>query len=383
MKNIILALSICAVAVLSGCGQADSSSADGETSYAAESVSSADDDRLSEEQLPDAEESTAEEDESEISDSSDESTEAQAEQALTEDIVTVEPKYDPAVVNEGVERAVAENSPEAANPSGWYWFTWQNFGNVYSNEELENCFERIQEICENADFSLSFSYKNLDTGARVDYDQYADYLTCSTIKAPYVETLLRMGIDLDDVIVRNDCWSGDDGAVASAPYGTEFTARELIEHTILESDNTAYYLLVKNYGYWQFNNDLYNIGVSYRLGDSWIFTHSYTADMLKCYEDIYYFGEENEQGAWLVELLSDTDLNIQIGKALGEKYTVAQKYGSEFTERTFNDCAIVYADSPFVLCIFTDQYPETEESCQVFKELAVVFDDINTLLADK
>ena len=50
-------------------------------------------------------------------------------------------------------------------------------------------------------------------------------------------------------------------------------------------------------------------------------------------------------------------------------------------EEAFNDCAIVYADSPFVLCIMTEQYPETEESCKVFKDLALVFDDINSLIA--
>ena len=52
-------------------------------------------------------------------------------------------------------------------------------------------------------------------------------------------------------------------------------------------------------------------------------------------------------------------------------------------ERAFNDCAIVYANSPYVLCIFTNQYPETEESCEIFKELALVFDDINSLVADE
>ena len=59
---------------------------------------------------------------------------------------------------------------------------------------------------------------------------------------------------------------------------------------------------------------------------------------------------------------------------------MAHKYGSEFNESNFHDCAIVYADSPFVLCIFTDQMPETEESCKVFRELARAFDDVNNLL---
>ncbi len=295
-------------------------------------------------------------------------------------VIEEDPRFDKVIVNEGVEEAVKANSPESAYVDGYYNFTWTDFGSVYSNEELEKCFDRINDIIANSGCTMSFSYKNIETGAYVAYNNYTRFMTCSTIKAPYVKSILEQGIDLDDVIVRNYIWSGDDGTVALAPYGQKYTAKQLIEYTILESDNTAYYLLEQTYGYWNFNNLLYSLGANYSLGDSWIFTYCTSDDMLKCYEDIYNFGEENEYGEWLIDLLSDTDLNIQIGQALGNKYKVAQKYGSEFGEYVFNDCAIVYADSPFVLCIFSNQYPETEEACVLFKELAVVFDDINTLL---
>lgn len=291
-------------------------------------------------------------------------------------------KYDPVQVNDEVESSVEAGKTEPASPSGYYSFTWSDFGDVYSNEELEDCFDRLQKICSESYFDLAFSYKNINTGAYVGYNQYTDFMTCSTIKAPYVKSILQNGIDLSEIITRNYIWPGDDGTVALAPYGTTYTAKQLIEYTILESDNTAYYLLFNNYGYSTYNSNQYQLGSSVLLGDSWIFTYCTSDEMMYNFEDIYHFGEENETGAWLIDLLSDTDVNMQIGQALGGKYKVAQKYGSEFNEIVFNDCAIVYADSPFVLSIFTNQMPETEESCKVFKDLAVVFDDINTLLAE-
>lgn len=294
-----------------------------------------------------------------------------------------DPKYDKVIVNEGVEAAVKANAPEKAYVNGYYNFTYSNFGEVYSNDELKKCFDRVNEIIANSGCTMGFSYKNIETGAYVSYNNYTRFMTCSTIKAPFVKSILEKSIDLNDVIVKNYIWPGDDGTVALAPYGQKYTAKQLIEYAILESDNTAYYMLEQTYGYWDFNTLLYSLGANYSLGDSWIFTYCTSDDMMKCYEDIYHFGEKNEYGKWLVELLSDTDLNIQIGQALGNKYKVAQKYGSEFNESVFNDCAIVYADSPFVLCIFSNQYPETEEACKLFKELAVVFDDINTLLVTK
>lgn len=372
MKKITaLAVLAAAAASLFGCsGPADSASSSAKASSAASSVKDG--------SAAEANVSAASGKEKEDNDKR--NNKKEEEKVLPED-VTQGGKYDNIVVNEGVERAVKANSPQAAAVNGYYSFTYSDFGKVYSNEELEKCFDRLQDICSNAGFSMSFSYRNIETGAYVGYNQYSRFMTCSTIKAPYIKSILQQGIDLDTVISRDYIWPGDTGTVVDAPFGTKYTARELIEYSILESDNTAYYLLFNTFGYQSFNSLLYSLGANYSLGDSWIFTYCTSDDMMKCYEDIYKFGESSENGKWLVELMSDTDVNIQIGKALGAKYKVAQKYGSEFNEWVFNDCAVVYADSPFVLCIFTQQYPETEESCQVFRELSLVFDDINTLLA--
>ncbi|MGN1133414.1 MAG: serine hydrolase, partial [Oscillospiraceae bacterium] len=281
------------------------------------------------------------------------------------------------------EQVKNKSSQEQISVSGEHKFTYSDFDLVNSNEELDECFKKLDQVCADANYNLSFSYKNLDTGAQIDYQPDIYYLTCSTVKAAYVKHLLERGIDFDDIIYKYDVCDGDYGTVALSQK-TSFTAKELMEYAILESDNTAYYLLVKNYGYTEFNDMLSRIGASFRLSEGVIWTRCTALDMMKCFEDIYNFAEENTNGKWLVNLLSDADLNIQIGAALNDKYRVAQKYGSEFTEYSFHDCALVYADSPFVLSIFTNQYPETEESCKVFKKLALIFDEINSqIVLDK
>lgn len=288
-------------------------------------------------------------------------------------------KFDEVVKNEDIENAVKADKPEDFEISG-YGFNYSGFEKVYSNEEMKKAFDRLQEICNKSNFQLSFSYKNIETGAYVGYGQYNSYMTCSTIKAPFIKSLLADEVDLDTVIPRYYAWDGDASTVASSAYGTEYTAKQLMEYSIKESDNTAYYMLCNKFGPWGFNDMQYRLGSNYTLGAGWIFTYCTTDDMMKDYVDIYEFAEENENGRWLVDMMSKCDMNMQIGQALGGKYKVAQKYGSEFGENYFNDCAIVYADSPFVLCIFTCQLPETEESAEVFRELAVAFDDINSLI---
>lgn len=288
--------------------------------------------------------------------------------------------------NTDVDKAVKNNKPEDLSVSDNYPFYWQDINQTYSNDELTKAFDKLKKICDEADFRLSFSFQNMKTNSIIAYKDTEDYLTCSTIKAPFVKSLLENNINLQDEIVRDSAMDGDNGTVASAPYNTVYTADELIKYTIEQSDNTAYSLLVKHYGYQNFNNLMYRLGANMYLGDSWIFTHASTSDMLKCFTDIYQFAQTNSSGKELIEHMTHTDVTTQVTQALGSKYKVAHKYGSQFPEdedgSAFNDCAIVYADSPFVLCIFTNQYPETEESSKVFQDLAMVFDDINNLIAN-
>ena len=270
-------------------------------------------------------------------------------------------------------------SVDLNNLSG-YRFKMQSFEKVTSIQDFYNYLDELQNVITNADFNMAFSYENMDTGASISYNDTSRFATCSTIKTPFVASLLKSGIDLNEKVTKTVNWSGDNGLAAQAKMGTEFTARKLIKYTIQRSDNTAYYNLVKHFGYKRFNSDLYSIGANYSLGDSWIFTYCTSADMLKCYKEIYKYGEQTDRGEWLTTLMTDTDVNRQIGKALDHKYKVSQKYGSDWTERQYHDCAIVYAESPFVLCIFTNQYPETDQSDKVFKEIANIIDRINNVI---
>lgn len=265
------------------------------------------------------------------------------------------------------------------NLSG-YNFSMQGFEKVTSIQDFYDYLDELQTVISNCDFNISISYENMDTGAAISYNDTRRFATCSTIKTPFVASLLKSGIDLDEKVTKTVNWSGDNGIVAQAKTGTEYTARQLIKYTIQRSDNTAYYNLVKHFGYTQFNNYLYSLGANYSLGDSWIFTYCTSADMLKCYKEIYKYAEETNLGKWLTTLMQDTDVNRQIGKALDSKYKVSQKYGSDWGEQQYHDCAIVYADSPFVLCIFTNQYPETDQSDKIFKEIANIIDKINNVI---
>ena len=220
----------------------------------------------------------------------------------------------------------------------------------------------------------------MDTNTLICYNADSKYGICSTVKAPFCKNLLDQGIDLDDKVTISVLWENDGGEVSQNGIGKTYTARDLIKLAITQSDNSAYDNLINKYGYGSLNQMNYSLGVGYDLGPSWIFNYGSANDLLKQYEDIYRYAEKNDRGKWLIKLMTKTELETQITAELKDKYTVAHKYGCDWDQKCYHDCAICYADSPFVLVIMTTQVPETEESDKVFHRLAKQFDIINSQL---
>lgn len=266
--------------------------------------------------------------------------------------------------------------------STYVWFS--ELHEVTDNERLRDCVKRLDEYITKFGAKLGFSYENMETGIIISYNATGQFWTCSTIKAPYVKSILAQdNIDLDEMITIGSVWLGaapEEGHITAADQGKQFSVKKLIENTIMLSDNTAYNNLVDRYGREVFNNSMNSIGASYYLYSPYIFTKTTADNMRRSYKDIYQFAEENEKGKWLVELMTKSVFNEQIGAALGSKYPVAQKYGTDNETVSYSDCAICYAPSPFVLCIYTTQKPETEEANAMFKDLALIFDELNEII---
>ncbi len=253
---------------------------------------------------------------------------------------------------------------------------------VYSNKKLKKAFDEIDKICSSYGWSISFVYKNMNTGATCAYNENRYYGCCSTIKGPFCERILEKNIDIDESIVLDDLWVPYSSEVAESGFGSKYTARELIRLAITESDNSAYLNLVNRYGFGDFNNMNSKLGVGYYLGYGYIFNTCTASDLMKEYADIYKYSQKSKRGDWLIRLMQKTELETQITAELGDKYPVAHKYGSDWDQQCYHDCAICFADSPFVLVIMTEQVPETEESDEVFHKLAKQFDIVNAQLTE-
>lgn len=272
-----------------------------------------------------------------------------------------------------VDQSVIDASP--------VWFS--DITTVGNNEEFRECVEELNKLVNSMGYKIGFAYQNMVTGVQIRYNATKRFPSCSTIKVPYCKSILENGVNLDEQVKIIKAWydaEPEPGHLTGADIGKSYTVRELIFNACALSDNTAYINLVEKYGRYVFN--LYNqrIGANYAMPNGYYFTPLTPADLLVSYKDIYLYGETSETGKWLCETMQHSSFNKQIGAALGDKYPVSHKYGTDCETNSYHDVAICYADQPFVLAIMTDQVPETDKANKMFQDAAKVFDRLNSVI---
>jgi hypothetical protein len=195
---------------------------------------------------------------------------------------------------------------------------------------------KLEEILKAQTNSVSFYYENLETGTVIASTPDKVYFCASVIKAPFIASVLKTGIELSDTVTIRE-------AVSNIPAGTEMTVDKLIYYTIVHSDNNSYIELVRKYGKKVFNEYSVKLGITSRLG-SGNFCNMTAYEAAVYFKDIYRSRRRAERKI-PNRLYERTAYNQQIGRALGKKYDVVQKYGASYKRSVFHNTAIVYAPS--------------------------------------
>ncbi len=273
--------------------------------------------------------------------------------------------------------------------------TANNIGTVLANiptdsEAAREALAQIQQLCTRCNGKLSFYYRDLDSGYELEYRADRAYQAASVIKAPYVKYLLSTGVDRTKVLTMNASdKQGGSGIVDQKPAGTTFTVGELMEYAIRYSDNTAYYLLNKEFGFSGFNAYAKELGISANGANNCTlsyprprFGYLSARDIGLYMADIAGFFESTDTGAQDLKVwMSTTAEERQLVDAFSEdnvlygsealKYNVAHKYGdTKNIENAFHDGAIVFADHPFVLAVASSLEPFAEDSIEIYHDLA-------------
>lgn len=224
----------------------------------------------------------------------------------------------------------------------------------------DNRMDAVQEML-NQKYSkdtIGVYVKQLSTGQKVGVNQDKTFYSASIAKLPIlyyvqeqinarqVDLTTKVKYTVESMSFQGAYVVGGSGSLSKTPDNKEYSIEELINKTAKESDNVASNLL-SYYVTNQFDDNFYQLTTAV-TGSRWdMVTRETSAEVAgNMMEAIYY-----QNGYVLESLLSTQFDNQRISKDIA--VPVAHKIGD--ADDVKHDVAIVYAESPFVLSIFTDK----------------------------
>ena len=227
-----------------------------------------------------------------------------------------------------------------------------------STSEEDNRMSKVQEMLSEKYQKDSFSIyvKQLTTGKEAGINQDEKMYAASVLKLSYLyytqekinDGLYQLDTTIKYVSAVND-FPGSykpegSGSLPKKEDNKEYSIKDLITKVSKESDNVAHNLL----GYYISNQSdaIFKSKTSAIMGDDWDSKEKLISSKMagKVMEAIY------NQNGFVLESLTKTDFdNQRIAKGVSVK--VAHKIGD--ADEFKHDTGVVYADSPFILSIFT------------------------------
>lgn len=226
--------------------------------------------------------------------------------------------------------------------------------------EKDNRMEAVQALLSSnySKNNIGIYVKDLTTETEAGVNQDKIFYSASIAKLPilyYVQEQLNAGQVALNTTVKYTAESisfngaykvSGSGSLSKTPDNKDYTIEELINKTAKESDNVASNLL-SYYIANKFDDDFFQVTTAV-TGSNWDMVSRETSAQVagKMMEALY------EQNGYVIESLLSTQFdNQRISKDI--PVPVAHKIGD--ADDVKHDVAIVYAESPFVLSIFTDK----------------------------
>jgi beta-lactamase class A len=213
-------------------------------------------------------------------------------------------------------------------------------------KEKVDAKEVVEKLVEDLNGEYGILVENLTTGEGFSIKAKQDYGAASIGKMPilveYYEQVDKGEIDPEEIYVlkEKDRWAYGTGSMQNQSAGTEYTYQEVADLTANQSDNMGAQLLSK----W--------VGVK--------MPEEMTVEEVgKLFKDLY-SGKllSHESKEKLFDSLTDTANEDRITAGVPSGVKVVHKFGSE--EGIVNDCGIVYADEPYLICLMSTEINEGE-----------------------
>lgn len=219
----------------------------------------------------------------------------------------------------------------------------------------------------------SVYFRDLEAGPTFGIDERVDYIPASLLKLPLVLTyfeiaetkpeLMEEEVFYDDSIgqiIPNQTFEPSDKLIPNRSY----KVKDLIDHSIINSDNVASQLLfdyLDTFGGKELLAETYrNLGIL-EMGADFDFkavnAKSYGSIFRMLYNASFLNPELSEE---LLSLLTRSEFTDGLKAGLPSGVKIAHKFGERYLnsgEKQLHDCGIIYyPQNPYLLCVMTEGY---------------------------
>ncbi len=207
--------------------------------------------------------------------------------------------------------------------------------------------------------NISIYVEFLNTGANISINPDIYVWPASLTKVPLAMAVTKKiekgewKYENELVLMQGDAndKSGDsENPLSEFPVGTRFTIEKLLEELLVNSDNTAYYILLRNLHQDDLKEVILALGMeSLFTKDGKISAKEYSRILRSLYTASFLSRDNSES---LLELLDRSTFNDFLSKDIPENINFPHKYGVDDLSRAYSDSGIVYLqDRPYIISV--------------------------------
>jgi beta-lactamase class A len=254
--------------------------------------------------------------------------------------------------------------------------------------DFQELREKLQRYETRGDYTVSVYFEYLPTGANIAVHKDEKIWPASLIKIPVAMAALKKveegkwKLDNELVILDQDKDS-EFGDMYKLPTGTSMTIRKFLEESLVSSDNTAHFVLLRNLEGEELEDVFVHLGMDEVIDslkrdnkkesdvDNRITAKRYSVFFRSLYNSTYFTHENSEM---FLEILSGAP-NEYLSVGLPNDIPFVHKTGIRIDERVMADSGIVYVPGrPYVLTVMIAQ---NKEGALDQEEIKKMFEDIS------
>lgn len=242
-------------------------------------------------------------------------------------------------------------------------------------------FQPLRDYLNNkyeADSNVSIYFEYLPTGANIAISKDAEFYPASLLKVPaamaaakkidkgewkWDNKLVLMSTDKDDKF----------GTLYKEPTGSVFTIEELVRRSLVDSDNTAHFILLRNLEISEINNVYAHMGLDGFLEtDGSISAKRYSVILRALYNSSYLSDASSQK---IISFLSEEESKEFLESGLPGDITFAHKIGIDTGKKIYLDSGIIYfGRRPYILVAMIRSKTEAQAK-EIMKDISEkVFD---------